>query len=41
MANRLCYLLFMGDALRSQLKFQMETYFASLMTIIGTETVSE
>lgn len=40
MANRICYLLFMCDPLRPQLKFQMESYFTTLMSIIGNELVS-
>jgi brefeldin A-resistance guanine nucleotide exchange factor 1 len=40
MANRVSYLLFMCDPLRPQLKFQLETYFTSLMSIIGNELVS-
>ncbi|KAI6172463.1 Golgi-specific brefeldin A-resistance guanine nucleotide exchange factor 1 [Aphelenchoides besseyi] len=40
MANRLCYLLFICDSLRPQLKFQLESYFTTLMSIIGNELSS-
>ncbi|KAI6222894.1 SEC7 domain-containing protein [Aphelenchoides fujianensis] len=40
MANRLCYLLFTCNALRPQLKFQLESYFTTLMSIIGNELSS-